>query len=143
MKPLLLILFLFQSLIGFSQTTTTTLHKTKIGFVLSCKNDMEINKSSNDTTFTVFCSFQNQQYQHITDIGSVFIMNKEKLNKTIDELKECLKYMDKKSMNFSIGPFSIYDFSKNLYINDDEKYTTLNKKGVLKWIEWLERCIVE
>jgi hypothetical protein len=50
--------------------------------------------------------------------------------------------MDDKSISFSIGSFEIYDFSKNLFIMDDDKYTTLNKKNVLKWIKWLEGCVV-
>ena len=51
--------------------------------------------------------------------------------------------MDDKSISFSIGQFVIYDFSKNLYIMDDGKSTTLNKKNVLKWIKWLEGCIIK
>lgn len=143
MKNLLLILLLIIPFVGFSQIVTKTLNKKKIGFVLDCKNEMKIDMSTNDTSYTVFCSFQNQKYRHIIDIGSVFMMRKETLDKTISQLKECLKYMDDKSISFSIGQFEKYDFSKNLYIKDDGKSTTLSKKGVTKWIEWLEGCVIK
>ena len=143
MKKILLVLFLFQSFIGISQTVSKTISKKKIGYVLNCENTMKIDMSTNDTSYTIYCGFQNQKYQHITDLGSVFMMRKETLDKTISNLKECVKYMDDKSISFSIGQFVIYDFSKSLYINDDSKYTTLSKKNVLKWIKWLEECVIE
>ena len=143
MKKILLVLFLFQSFIGISQTVSKTISKKKIGYVLNCENTMKIDMSTNDTSYTISCWFQNQKYQHITDLGSVFMMRKETLDKTISNLKECVKYMDDKSISFSIGQFVIYDFSKRLYINDDSKYTTLSKKNVLKWIKWLEECVIE
>jgi hypothetical protein len=141
MKKLLLVIFLFQSFIGIGQSVTKTLSEKKIGYV-NCTNKMKIDMSKNDTTYTIYCGFQNKKYQHITDLGSVFMMTKETLDKTISDLNECVKYMDDKSISFSIGSFEIYDFSKNLFIMDDDKYTTLNKKNVLKWIKWLEGCVV-
>ena len=81
---------------------------------------MKIDLSKNDTTYTIYCSFQNQKYQHITDLGGVFMMTKKGLDKTISDLNECVKFMDEKSISFEIGIFKIYDFSKGLYINDDD-----------------------
>ena len=46
-------------------------------------------------------------------------------------------------MSFDIGQFYIYDKFKKLWIYDDSKYTTLSKKGVTKWVEWLEGCVIE
>ena len=37
---------------------------------------MEINLSESDTTYKVVCSFQNQKYQHLTDIGLVSMYSK-------------------------------------------------------------------
>ena len=65
---------------------------------------------------------------------------KKDLENTINQLNECVKYMDDKSISFSVGNFEIYDFSKNLYVKDEDKYTTLSKKSVLKWIKWLGVC---
>ena len=143
MKRLLLVLFLFHSFIGFSQIISKTLSEKKIGS-LNCKNLETINLPTNDTTYEIRCTFQNQQYQHITDIGSVSFHSelKNDLDEIISQLKECIKYMDDKSYSFSIGQFRISDKFKILWISnyDDTKYTTLSKKNVLKWIKWLEEC---
>ena len=50
----------------------------------------------------------------------------------------CLEYMDNKKDSFSVGIFSIYDFHKNVYITEDGKFTSINKKKVLSLIEWLK-----
>lgn len=147
MKKILLVLFLFQSFIGFSQSVSETISKKKISYVLNCENKMKIDLSNNDTTYQINCFFQNQKYQHITDLGSVSFYSqfkgKEELEKTIDQLKQCLKYLDKKEMSFEIGRFRISDKFKILWVYDDSKYTTLSKKGVTKWIKWLEECVIE
>ena len=147
MKNILLVLFLFQSFIGFSQSVSETISKKKISYVLNCENKMKIDLSNNDTTYQINCFFQNQKYQHITDLGSVSFYSqfngKEELEKTIDQLKQCLKYLDKREMSFEIGQFRISDQFKILWVYDDSKYTTLSKKGVTKWIKWLEECVIE
>jgi hypothetical protein len=142
MKKLLVFLFLIQSFVGFSQTIKKKLSDKKI-FNLICENTMKVDLTNSDTSYYIFCAFQNMNYSQIIDLGSVYINSRYSLDKTINELKECLKYMDEKSISYSIGSFQIYDFSNNLYINDKSKYTTLTKKHVLTWIEWLESCIVK
>ena len=142
MKKLLVFLFLIQSFVGFSQTIKKKLSDKKI-FNLICENTIKVDLTNSDTSYYIFCAFQNMNYSQIIDLGSVYINSRYSLDKTINELKECLKYMDEKSISYSIGSFQIYDFSNNLYINDKSKYTTLTKKHVLTWIEWLESCIVK
>ena len=142
MKKLLVFLFFIQSFVGFSQTIKKKLSDKKI-FNLICENTMKVDLTNSDTSYYIFCAFQNMNYSQIIDLGSVYINSRYSLDKTINELKECLKYMDEKSISYSIGSFQIYDFSNNLYINDKSKYTTLTKKHVLTWIEWLESCIVK
>ena len=142
MKKLLVFLFLIQSFVGFSQTIKKKISDKKI-FNLICENTMKVDLTNSDTSYYIFCAFQNMNYSQIIDLGSVYINSRYSLDKTINELKECLKYMDEKSISYSIGSFQIYDFSNNLYINDKSKYTTLTKKHVLTWIEWLESCIVK
>ena len=146
MKKLLLIL-LCVPLIGLGQTKTEVLSKKKFTGVttgkygLSCKFERMIDLSKSDTTHNCFCTFQNREYQHIVDIGIYHISSKIELDETIKSLKECIKYMDDKSISYSNGNFEIYDFSKSLYIYDTidkNHYTFLPKKLVLKWINWLE-----
>ena len=140
---ILLVLGVFSTHL-FSQTITKDLDEKKIGS-LDCSYTMDLKVGSSDTTYYIYCSFQNQKYTSITDIGSVFISTIEGRDRIVSDLKECVKYMDDKTISFTINEFTLYDSSKNLYINDERgirKYTTLNKKNVLKWIEWLESITV-
>jgi hypothetical protein len=125
----------------FSQTIEKKLNTKKIG-TLSCSHRMSVKVGESDTTFYIYCSFQNQKYSSITDIGSVFITTTEEKDRILSDLKECVKYMDDKSISFTKNEFQLYDFTKNLYINDERgglrKYTSMGKKYVLMWIEWLE-----
>mgnify|MGYP001261610387 CR=1 FL=1 len=124
----------------FSQTIKKDLDEKKIG-TLNCSYKMSVKVGESDTSFYIYCSFQNQKYSSITDIGSVFISTIEGKDRIVSDLKECVKYMDDKTISFTLNEFALYDFSKNLYINDERgvrKYTTMRKKNVLKWIEWLE-----
>jgi len=139
MKKIFLLIVLFQSLVTYSQTTSSKLLSQKIGS-LSCKNVMDINLTNNDTSYYVYCSFQNTEYQYIVDIGSIMISNKNKLTTTINQLKQCLQYMETGKVSFDVGKFRLYDFSRVLYIYDGDKKTTISKKSVIKWINFLEKC---
>ena len=103
-----------------------------------------INTSTNDTTYYIYNGFQNSRYQTIIDIGSVFISSKRELNQLIEDLEDCLNFMNKYNQVYTIrrtGDYSlyIYDFSNNLYIysNSDKSTGGMSKKNVEKWIEWL------
>lgn len=145
MKKILLILLVLGvfSTHLFSQTIKKDLSSKKIGS-LDCSYVMKVKLGDFnvvDTSLYIFCGFQNQKYSSITDIGYIMITTMSGKDRIVSNLKECVKYMDDKSISFSIGEFDLYDFSKNLYINSEgrvKKYTTLSKKNVLKWIEWLE-----
>ena len=141
MKKLFTILLCVVSLQLYSQKSNKTIYEKNFGS-LDCEFERVIDLSTSDTSYYIYCGFQNQKYSSITDLGSIFLTNQTDLLKTIEDLKECVKYMDDKSISFEIGIFKIYDFSKGLYINDGDKYTTLSKKNVLKWIKWLEGCVV-
>jgi len=146
MKKLLLNpkLIIFTLLFGmlsknvFSQKVTKVISEVKIGF-LDCTNKMDINVTNGDTTYYVTNYYQNIEYSLITDLGSLFYMSKELLNKTIEQIEMCLPYMDVKSDEFSVGNFRVPSYSKDLIINDNRgKYTWMSKKDVIKWLEWLK-----
>ena len=146
MKKLLLNpkLIIFTLLFGmlsnnvFSQKITKVISEVTIGS-MDCTNKMEINLTTGDTTYFVTNYYQNSKYSHITDLGSLFFMRKEKLDKTIEQIEMCLPYMDVKSDEFSVGNFRVSSYSKNLTITDNKgKYTWMRKKDVIKWLEWLK-----
>ena len=144
-KKLLLVLLCFP-MIGFGQSKSILISENTFGGELDCKNEMKVNLSTNDTSYFIFCSYQNREYKSIIDLGSIYISNKEKLNSIISQLKKCISYMDDETISYSVGQFKIYDFSKNLYIIDNsdyrEKYTHINKKAAVNWLKWLENCKV-
>ena len=155
MKKLFTILLCVVSLQLYSQKSNKTIYEKNFGS-LDCEFERVIDLSTSDTSYYIYCGFQNIKYSSITDLGGIFLTYQTDLMKVIEDLKDCLKYMDDESINYSVdvkrfvgttseevrGKFYIYDFSKNLYISDlsqlTEKYTTVNKKKLLKWIEWLE-----
>lgn len=135
---ILLVLGVFSTNL-FSQTIRKDLDEKKIGS-LDCSYKMSIDLEKSDTSLYVYCSFQNMKYSSIVDIGSIMITTMEEKSKMVSDLKQCVKYMGGE-FDFTVGQFQLYDFSKNLYIRTSsgvEKSTTLSKKNVLKWIEWLE-----
>jgi hypothetical protein len=155
MRNLFTIILCVLSIQLYSQKSNKTIYEKKFG-TIECKFDRVIDLSESDTSYYIYCGFQNIKYSSIVDLGSVFITNQTDLLKIIEDLKECVKYMDDKSISYSVeqkryigtqseevvGSFRIFDFSKNLYIYDlsqlTEKYTQINKKKLLKWIDWLE-----
>jgi hypothetical protein len=91
-----------------------------------------------DTMVYYYFSFQNQKYQHITDLGSIMLLNKEDATLMQQQLKEYAEITEKvtqsvKTANYQID---IYDFSNNIYLTDSKgKYTTISKKEAIKLSE--------
>ncbi len=112
----------------FAQETVErkTLFKSKLGYEIT-----QLIRSSGTTTYFYY-SYQNQKYRHITDLGSVFISNKEELKVFAEKLIEFsnkekgieVTYTDK------AYSFALYDFNESIYIMDarQQKYTTISKK---------------
>ena len=133
-----------------SQTIRKTIKSKKFGS-LKCEYNMmirDVNTSSvPDTMFALYGSFQNRKYQTITDIGiiSVYIEDESKsgIREMIENLEKSLKYLGE-DVSVKFGNFQVYDFSSQLYVQDDRgKYTVLTKRQVGKLIEWLKVEILE
>ena len=129
MKNLLLGLFLTSS-ICYSQTgEKKTLFKSKLGYEI-------VNSIREKDTMTYFYyGYQNQKYQHITDIGSVFLSKKSDLKLFADKLIEFSGKEKGTDISFADKKFTmrLYDFSEMIYIQDTKnKYTTLSKKDAKK-----------
>lgn len=93
-------------------------------------------KIQNDDTTTYFSfTYQNQKYQHISDLGIILMFDKGNVKKFAEVLKEYSQKEDKIQLSYKLKDFSIelYDFSKNIYINDSKgKYTSVSKKQASK-----------
>jgi hypothetical protein len=137
-KTILSIAIALISTSGFSQVKRVDLSKKQIG-PLECNFIQRIDLEKKDTSCYFYGGFQNAKYTTIVDIGGVFISNKEDFESIIKQLKEVKSIMEGgEKVDYTSGPFALYDFSNKMYINDDRKYTTLTVGQVTKFIEFLE-----
>ena len=110
------------------QTVKETLAKGRV-VSWSIKRLIENDK---DTIVYFYWGYQNKKYTQIRDIGSVFFYEKSELKLFAEKLIEYCQMERGKSISYSIGDFkiSLFDFSNEIYIEDDEnKYTTISKRN--------------
>jgi hypothetical protein len=137
----LISLFAFLPLVANGQSVTKKLQEVKVG-TISC-HFAYVAEPGSDTTYYVWCGFQNLEYSAITDIGSVMVASQTELEEFITNLEKCLPFLDEKSqMRIDKKGYAliVYDFSKGqLYVTDEKgKYTHISKAQVQKWIDWLK-----
>lgn len=141
MKINITLILLSFSLFGFSQKLSKTISETKITGFISVEFKMSVDTEKEDTTYYIYCGFQNLEYSTITDIGSVFITKQDELSELIKDLKSVIDIMDTKP-NYDITrkryTLKLYDFSKTLYVESERKYTQLSKNKCVLWLNWLE-----
>ena len=104
-----------------------TLYKSNTGFDIQ----MAI-RNMQDTTVYFYYGFQNKKYSSITDIGSVFFVEKEQVEKFANTLINLAERTEKTNLQVSVGnvKLALYDFSTAIYIEDKNgKYTTLTPKA--------------
>lgn len=142
-KIIVLSILCFYSFFGLSQKLTKKISEISITGFYKVEYMMKVDVEKEDTTYIVYSSFQNRKYSTITDIGSIFITDKETLNNLIKDLKLIIEQIDAK-VDFDIKrddyELSLSDeLSKQLFIFDDDgKYTVISKKGTVLWLQWLE-----
>ena len=91
-------------------------------------------ENSDTTTFFSY-TYQNQKYQHISDLGIILTFEKA----SVKQLAELLMEFSQKEPGITISNHSkdftidLYDFSKNIYLTDTKgKYTAISKKQAVK-----------
>ena len=138
MKKLLFMLVLMISTFSFAQSRVSTIlaqgtaPKWEISQVVTNKTD---------TIVYFYMGYQNQRYQHITDIGSIIIGSKADAESFIAALRELAEAPDGSDYNINVYKFKLskYNFSKNIYISDkSDKFTTITKKQALSLASALE-----
>jgi len=119
----------------FAQETVErkTLFKSKLGYEIT-----QLIRSSGTTTFFYY-SYQNQKYRHISDLGSVFISNKEELKTFAEKLIEFSNKEKGIEITYTDKAYSLalYDFASSIYIYDAKqmKYTSIDKAKAKKLAE--------
>ena len=110
-----------------------SLYKSDTGF------DIQMGiRNGKDTTIYFYFGYQNKEYTHITDIGSVFLTKREEVEQFANALNTLADKTEKTNLQISVGSVRVflYDFSNAIYIEDrNGKYTTLTKKTAKEMAE--------
>lgn len=128
MKTIILIML---TALSFNVLTQTTEKKTLY------KGSFSITQKIQDSDTSTFFSFtyQNQKYQHISDLGIILTFDKA----SVKQLAELLMEFSQKDPGVQVShktkdyTIDLYDFSRNIYLTDTKgKYTAISKKQAIK-----------
>lgn len=89
MKNILVILFGCLVFPSFSQVVEKTLDKKLLG-PFSCEKKLKINVETNDTTVSCYCTYQNREYSHITDLGIIGLYRESDRDELVKNIKMSL-----------------------------------------------------
>jgi hypothetical protein len=117
---------------GFSQMSETK--KLASGSSAEWKIVMNV-KNGTDTVTYFYYGYQNAKYTHITDIGAICTESKQELIDISNGLKTLATKEKGVQLELKVGKYSLslYDFSNNIYIEDEDgKYTYVTKNKAVK-----------
>ena len=92
-------------------------------------------KNGTDTVTYFYYGYQNLKYTHITDVGAICTDEKQELIDIANALNTLATKEKGVQVELKVGKYSLslYDFSNNIYIEDeDKKYTQVSKKVAVK-----------
>lgn len=138
MKRLALFLLLLISFNGFGQQSKEKKDLVK-GQIVDYKITQVIYDKT-DTSVYFGWGFQNQHYEHITDIGTILLFDKSDIELLINSIREITQKENGVTYEIELNDkckLNIYDFANNsVYFSDTKdglhKYTTLSKKNAIK-----------
>jgi hypothetical protein len=132
MKKIMVSVAIFIASNSFSQMTETK--KIASGTAVDWKIVMNI-KNGTDTVTYFYYGYQNAKYTQITDIGAICTQSKQELIDIANGLKTLATKEKGVQLELNINKYSLrlYDFSNNIYIQDEDgKYTQVSKKNAIK-----------
>ena len=132
MKKIMISVALLIATNSFSQMTETK--KIASGTAVDWKIVMNI-KNGTDTVTYFYYGYQNAKYTQITDIGAICTQSKQELIDIANGLKTLATKEKGVQLELNINKYSLrlYDFSNNIYIQDEDgKYTQVSKKNAIK-----------
>lgn len=130
----------------FSQSVKTKLYEKKIAMYFDCSLNQKIDLEINDTSYYLFCAFQNMEYTYITDIGGIYCGNRDCMEKLLLDLKKIIELQSQNpNIEYEVesGGCILRLKNKNMWIFDNTKYTYLNIKYVKKYYEWLSEVLAD
>lgn len=132
MKKIMVSVALLIATNSFSQMTETK--NLASGSASKWKIVMNI-KNGSDTTTYFYYGYQNLKYSYISDLGAIFTTEKQELIDIANALNTLATKEKGIQVQLKVGKYSLslYDFSNNVYIEDEEgKYTYVSKKQAVK-----------
>lgn len=135
----ILILLMLPALLS-AQKIDSTISKLKCGKMTW--EFTKVKEAGKPDFYYVYCSYQNMEYQSITDLASIFIARQHDVDSLASDLTGALKLLDQKQKaryerdkyTISVGVFG----GSLLIYDKDSKYTTLTKPQAEKLIAWLK-----
>lgn len=131
MKKIMISVAIFIATNGFAQMTETKKLATGKG---GWEIEMNI-KNGTDTSTYFYYSFQNMEYSHIIDRGSIFFSKQKDLIAFADALKVLAGKESGARIQLKVDEYSLRlsDVSNYVYIEDEKgKYTYFTKKTAIK-----------
>lgn len=107
-----------------------SLYKSATGFEIQASI-----RNATDTTIYFYFGFQNEKYEYITDIGSIFYVQKKDVEDFANALNTLSDKTEKANIEIMVGDnsVSLYDFADSIFIEDKKgKYKTVTKKFAKK-----------
>jgi hypothetical protein len=95
-----------------------------------------------DTSNYLAITFNNAQYQHIRDFGSIIINSKEDADVFIEEVNKIITYDGKGLFSVSFNGGSISGNKILTMYSKDGKYVYINKKTLIKIVNYIENNLV-
>ena len=132
MKKIMVSVAIFIATNSFSQMTETK--KLATGTAANWRIVMNI-KNGTDTVTYFYYGYQNAKYTQITDIGAICTESNQELIDISNGLKTLATKEKGVQLELKVGKYSLslYDFSNNIYIQDEDgKYTYVTKKQAVK-----------
>jgi hypothetical protein len=94
-----------------------------------------------DTSNYLAITFNNAQYQHIRDFGSIIINSKEDAQIFVEEVNKVITYEGKGMLSVKFNGGSISGNKILTMYDKNGKYVYINKKTLIKIVNYLENSI--
>jgi hypothetical protein len=90
-----------------------------------------------DTSIYFYLSYQNDEYNYITDLGSIYISNKKSMKEFFNTIDRLNNLGSDESLEIKVGLNTYYRKGNSYFhITDNNgKYTLVSEKKILKLIE--------
>lgn len=135
MKKLILLLTVLFSLSSYAQKIRETIFEQKFGNLKV--RQVRMTDTDSSSYLYLVLGYRNKAYQYITD-NQIILLTKEDIQEFITDLINARDYAhNNKAVEWKKERYTLcyYDWSDDLFIDSEKKYTTINPKELIDLIE--------